>query len=135
MATAYNDSSSSSSDEDLVNIFLTPGLKHSANSYSSCSDTEVDETKIGKQSASVKRRSSADTNSVKGGVTKRPRPSASHDGDTDDKDTTRSRLSAKECRARKKLRYQYLEELVTACEQVVLKMKEELEQVRYSIFG
>lgn len=41
----------------------------------------------------------------------------------------RSRQSAKECRARKKLRYQYLEELVTNREKTVLALKDELELV------
>jgi len=42
----------------------------------------------------------------------------------------RSRQSARECRARKKLRYQYLEELVTAREQSVFSLRKELETVR-----
>ncbi|XP_013794188.1 cAMP-responsive element-binding protein-like 2 [Limulus polyphemus] len=42
----------------------------------------------------------------------------------------RSRQSAKECRARKKLRYQYLEELVAKREQAVFMLRKELEMYR-----
>ncbi|KAL1459553.1 hypothetical protein WDU94_011522 [Cyamophila willieti] len=41
----------------------------------------------------------------------------------------RSRQSARECRARKKLRYQYLEELVSDREKAVFILKEELEKL------
>lgn len=41
----------------------------------------------------------------------------------------RSRQSARECRARKKLRYQYLEELVADREKAVLSLRVEIERV------
>ncbi|KAH8287969.1 hypothetical protein KR018_010567 [Drosophila ironensis] len=41
----------------------------------------------------------------------------------------RSRQSARECRARKKLRYQYLEELVADREKAVVALRAELERV------
>ncbi|XP_014281131.1 REPTOR-binding partner isoform X2 [Halyomorpha halys] len=43
----------------------------------------------------------------------------------------RSRQSARECRARKKLRYQYLEELVADREKAVFALRKELEKISY----
>lgn len=48
--------------------------------------------------------------------------------------TERSRQSARECRARKKLRYQYLEELVADREKAVLSLRAELEKVKVEMW-
>ena len=46
----------------------------------------------------------------------------------------RSRQSARECRARKKLRYQYVEELVAAREKAIYALRGEMESVSISTF-
>jgi len=62
---------------------------------------------------------------------RRPKKSAADGGSTSGADANtkleRSRQSARECRARKKLRYQYLEDLVVKRERSVLLIKKEIE--------
>ncbi|CAF0880135.1 unnamed protein product [Rotaria sordida] len=42
----------------------------------------------------------------------------------------KSRESARQCRHRKKLRYEYLEELVTDREKAIIQLQQELERIR-----
>lgn len=115
--------SSSSEEDNLPNFECVSQGSHS-------SDSDFDEDKIETKIVSKRKRNSSGVSKGKSRVLKRSRSSASADLEADSKESESSRLSAKECRARKKLRYQYLEELVAACEQVVMKMRSELEKVR-----
>lgn len=45
------------------------------------------------------------------------------------KGLTKSQQSARDCRYRKKLRFQYLEELTKSCENAVLALRDELGEV------
>lgn len=45
-----------------------------------------------------------------------------------------SRRSARECRARRKMRYQCLQEMVTNRERAILSLRRDLEMVRYEKF-
>ncbi|CAG0882387.1 unnamed protein product [Darwinula stevensoni] len=81
----------------------------------------------------VLRRSSGSVGSASG--LRRGRGGGSHQrsshghGDMKEK-LERSRQSARECRARKKLRYQYLEELVASREKAIFSLRKELDQYR-----
>lgn len=46
----------------------------------------------------------------------------------------RSRQSARECRARKKMRYKSLEDMIASKESENLKLRQELEEVRRKMF-
>lgn len=48
---------------------------------------------------------------------------------TDNK-TDKNKLSARECRIRKNMRYQYLDELISASEQAILKLRAEVKEVK-----
>lgn len=67
--------------------------------------------------------------------TSRKRKSPADDSASESQILRSRKESAKECRTRKKLRYQYLEELVNTSEAMVRQLKEELRQVRISTFS
>ena len=89
-----------------------------------------------KMSIGTPRRSSSSSSSNGGGgarPSKRPgkRPGRKPSKIDEHAKLERSRQSARECRARKKLRYQYLEELVLNREKAVFALRDELETVSF----
>jgi hypothetical protein len=79
--------------------------------------------------ATARRSSSSSSSNGGGRMVKRPgkRPGRKPSKIDEHAKLERSRQSARECRARKKLRYQYLEELVLNREKAVFALRDELE--------